>query len=59
MKYILHYCERCTPKLKEFKTKKAYEKFIKEFVPSDDDCLDFVIKGEIELVIDPHYKEFV
>ena len=59
-KFILHYVENCEPKLKVFKTKKAYEKFVKNFKEtSEDDFLDFVVKGEMELVIDQYYKRFL
>jgi hypothetical protein len=55
MKYHVYYVEGCSPKLKSFTTKKAMNKFIKEYEKSDDDWIDFTFKGEI-LWTEEHYE---
>ena len=58
--YILHYTEDCTPKLKVFKTLKALKEFTAAFdETSEDDFLDFVIKGEVFEILENHYKKFI
>jgi hypothetical protein len=58
--YLLHYVEGCTPKLKEFKTKKALSAFIKKFkVDTEDNWLDYVIKGKVTEIYDPYYASYL
>ena len=55
MKYYLHYVESCSPKLKLFKTKKAVDKFVKEFkTNNEDNWLDFIVEGKI-IPLDTYY----
>lgn len=51
--YLLFYTKSCTPHVKEFASKRSATAFAKEFLHihednTDDNWIDFLIKGEIE-----------
>ncbi len=55
MKYTLFYVQRCSPKAKQFNTRKALERFLDRFKTSPDDWLDFYTTGKV-VYLDPSWK---
>jgi len=62
--FLVHYVEKCSPKIKLFKTNRELESFLSSFkkIVEDDDednCIDFIIKGLEFKSIDPYYLSFL
>lgn len=60
-KYIVHYTQNCTPKVKVFAEKKKAELFVTKLEKNqridEGTWFDFLVKGEL-VSCDGHYKKY-
>lgn len=58
-KYLLHYVEDCTPKIKLFKSLSAAKKCVNSLQKDKENHTDFIVEISDLVILDKHYSEFV